>query len=218
MVDSLAERYGLSRAYLSTDEHPVAVLDDLLETNAPYLFDKCSDVEAKLLLECFLLSTPPCEWELDCQLARLAATRGQLVLADAIAVIDQEDWTGINPRQLLLSFIVTFPDFKTRLSKLLANSLPDFRDGLFIACKFANDPEADLILRAQFEKWSRSKDWPVAGTGEAEWLSFFTKKWRKETGPLSPVCDSPRRDGRVQPKTPSAARSAKPAPASAALC
>ena len=176
VVNLLAKHYGLSPAYLSEDEHPVVVLDDLLESNAPYLFEKCSDIEAKLLLECFLVSTPPCEWELDCQLARLAATRGQLVLADAIAVIDHEDWGGINPRQLLLSFMATFPDFKVRLPKLLATSLPDFRDGLFIACKFANDPEVDLILRAQFEKWSRSKDWPIAGTGEAEWRDFFVRR------------------------------------------
>lgn len=176
VVNPLAKRYDLSPAYLSGDEHSVVVFDDLLESNAPYLFEKCSDIEAKLLLECFLVSTPPCEWELDCQLARLAATRGKLVLADAMAVIDHEDWSGINPRQLLLSFMATFPDFKVRLPKLLATSLPDFRDGLFIACKFANDPEVDLILRAQFEKWSRSKDWPIAGTGEAEWRDFFVRR------------------------------------------
>ena len=178
VVNLLTKRHSLSPAYLSEDEYPAVVLDDLLESNAPYLFEECLDVEAKLLLECFLASTPPCEWELDCQLARLAATRGQLVLADAMAVIDREDWSGINPRQLLLAFIATFPDFKVRLPELLENSLPDFRDGLFIACKFANDSEVDRILRAQFEKWSRSKDWPITGTGEAEWLAFFTKKFR----------------------------------------
>lgn len=176
VVNPIAKRCGLSQAYLSDDEHLVVVLDDLLESNLPYLFEECTDAEVTFLLECFLSESPPCEWELGCQLARLAATRGQLVLADAIAVIDHEDWTGINPRQLLLSFIAAFPDFKVRLPKLLKDSLPDFRDGLFIACKFANDPEADLILCAQFEKWSRSNDWPIAGTGESEWRDFFVRR------------------------------------------
>lgn len=113
VVNLLTKRHGLSPAYLSEGEYPVVVLDDLLGANAPYLFEECSDVDAKLLLECFLTSTPPCEWELDCQLARLAATRGQLVLADAMAVIDHEDWSGINPRLPLEAadgkFLVTIP-------------------------------------------------------------------------------------------------------------
>ena len=176
VVNLLTKRHSLSPAYLSEDEYPAVVLDDLLESNAPYLFEECLDVEAKLLLECFLASTPPCEWELDCQLARLAATRGQLVLADAMAVIDREDWSGINPRQLLLAFLATFPDFKVRLPKMLENSLPDFRDGLFLACWHLNDSVVNRRLREKFEEWSADPSWSGTATGEDAWLKRFCAK------------------------------------------
>lgn len=167
---------GLSPAYLSKDEYPVVILDDLYETSAPYVFEGCTDSQAKFFLRSFLAGSPLCEWELACQLAKLAATRGALVMQEAIAVVDGEDWSGINPRQLLLSFIATFPDFKARLPELLENSLSDFRDGLFIACREADNPEVDQILLSQFKKWERSGDWPESGTGESAWREFFIKR------------------------------------------
>ena len=147
VLNELVVPKGMVPDYLSADEYPAVVLDDSHAYTAPYVFEDCTGSPARFFLKCFLSGSPLCEWKLACQLVKSAATRGALVMQDATAVIDSEDWLGVNPRQLLLSFIAIFPGFKVRLPKLLATSLPDFRDGLFIACKFTNDPEADLILR-----------------------------------------------------------------------
>ena len=175
-LNEQTKKFGVEPAYMSNDEWPTIVVDALYEPNAPYLFGDCDDLQAKLFLECFLASSPNCEWNLNCQLAKLAAVRGSLVMQDAIAVIDSEDWAGINPRQLLLSFIATFPDFTSRLPKLLKNSVSDFRDGIFIACREANNPAVDQMLLSQFEKWERSGNWPESGTGEDGWREFFTNR------------------------------------------
>ena len=173
-LNEQADRFGVAPAYVSSDECPAVVVDALYEPNAPYLFENCDNLRARLFLECFLASFPNCEWNLNCQLAKLAATRGALVMQDAITVIENEDWSGINPRQLLLSFIATFPDFTSRLPKLLENSVSDFRDGIFIACREANNPAVDQMLLSQFEKWERAGNWPEIGTGEDGWREFFT--------------------------------------------
>ena len=118
------------------------------------------------------------EFSLSCELARLLASRGNLVFDRLNEIVDSRNWESYENHHLLLSFVRNRNDFHSQLEKLLTIVPDDFRDGLFISCLDSDDAEANMILARAFLKWMRA-GWTPNGTGEDGWLIVFLEKWKR---------------------------------------
>ena len=184
-VDKAAARHGLGRARRDKENGGVTICLDALtdgwgEFDAPFLFDECSDDDAKLLLESFIDYRALYQYDLAFQLARFLARRGALVRMRMGRVLAKADWSSHGSNGLLLAYLATKKDGGAQICRLLDVVGEDNRDGLFLACWHSAGKRVHRRLKRKFEEWIASDASWGDSTGEARWLGAFLAKWAAE--------------------------------------
>lgn len=182
-VNRAAARHGLGRAAVSDDgDGAVMLLDDLVCVgyDAPFIFDGCSDADARLLLESFVGYPSLYHFDLAFQLSRLLARRGGLVGPRMERLLAEKDWSSWAENGLLLSYLASKAGSGPQICRLLDIVPVDNRDGLFLACWHSPDAAVQERLRQRFEAWTADDPSWGSGTGEAWWLGAFLSKWTRE--------------------------------------
>ena len=182
-VNRAAALHGLGRARCEENDSTTILLDALTdgwgEFAAPFIFDECSDDDAKLLLESFIDFRSLYQYDLAVQLSRLLARRGVLVRARMGRILAKTDWSSYGSNGLLLSYLASRKGSDPLICRLLDTVGEDNRDGLFIACWYSSGKKVQKCLKRKFEKWIESDASWGGGTGEAWWLGAFLSKWTK---------------------------------------
>ena len=183
-VNRAAARHGLGRARCEENGGATIWLDSLAggcgEFAAPFIFDECSDGDAKLLLESFVDYPALYQYDLAVQLSRLLARRGALVRARMGRVLAKTDWSRYGSNGLLLSYLASRKGSDPLICRLLDMVGEDNRDGLFLACWYSSGKKVQKCLKRKFESWIVSGFSWGGGTGETWWLGAFLSKWTKE--------------------------------------
>ncbi len=183
-VNRAAARHGLGRARYEENGGTTICLDALAdgrcEFTEPFIFDECSDDDAKLLLESFIDYRALYQYDLAFQLSRLLARRGSLVRARMGRVLAKTDWRSYGSNGLLLSYLVSRKGSDSLIRHLLDAVCEDNRDGLFLACWHSSGKKVQKCLKRKFEEWIASDASWGGSTGEAWWLGAFLSKWTAE--------------------------------------
>ena len=183
-VNRAAARHGLGRAMCEENGGPTIWLDALAEENdglaAPFIFDECSDDDAKLLLGSFIDFRSLYQYDLALQLSRLLARRGALVRARMGRILAKTDWKSGGANGLLLSYLASRKGSDPLICRLLDTVCEDNRDGLFLACWHSSGKKVQKCLKRKFENWIEGDASWGSGTGEAWWLGAFLSKWTSE--------------------------------------
>lgn len=143
------------------------------------LFESCSDEEVKVLLEYFITLEDRSRlgWNLACQLSRLLAVKGMLVIDKIDPMIRRTDWSIFSAPHLLLGGVRHLHDNERVIGKLLNRVPEDFRDGLLCSCYYSDSCGVAEKVIEKFEEWGRDLAWFPNATGEHEWLALLIKKW-----------------------------------------
>ncbi len=183
-VNRAAALHDFGRAKCEEDDGRTTIWLDALtgwgEFDAPFIFDECSDDDAKLLLESFIDFRSLYQYDLAVQLSRLLARRGALVRGRMGRVIVKTDWSSYVSNGLLLSYLASRKGSDPLICRLLDIVGEDNRDGLFLACWHSSGKKVQKCLKRKFESWIESDASWGGGTGEAWWLGAFLSKWTKE--------------------------------------
>ena len=183
-VNRAAALNGLGRARCEENGGTTIWLDALAKENnglaAPFIFDECSDDDAKLLLESFIDFQSLYQYDLAVQLSRLLARRGALVRGRMGRVLAKTDWSSYGSNGLLLSYLASRKGSDPLICRLLDTVGEDNRDGLFLACWYSSGKKVQKCLKRKFESWIESDDSWGGSTGEVWWLGAFLSKWTKE--------------------------------------
>ena len=183
-VNRAAALHGLGRARCEENDGTTILLDTLTdgwgEFAAPFIFDECSDDDAKLLLESFIDFRSLYQYDLAVQLSRLLARRGVLVRARMGRILAKTDWSSYGSNGLLLSYLASRKGSDPLICRLLDTVGEDNRDGLFIACWYSSGKKVQKCLKRKFESWIESDNSWGGGTGEGWWLGAFLSKWTKD--------------------------------------
>ena len=183
-MNRAAALHGLGRARCEENDGTTILLDALTdgwgEFAAPFIFDECSDDDAKLLLESFIDFRSLYQYDLAVQLSRLLARRGVLVRARMGRILAKTDWSSYGSNGLLLSYLASRKGSDPLICRLLDTVGEDNRDGLFLACWYSSGKKVQKCLRRKFESWIESDDSWGGSTGEVWWLGAFLSKWTKE--------------------------------------
>jgi len=184
-VNRAAARHGLGRARCEEQDDGTtiwleALLDGHGEFVAPFIFDECSDDDAKLLLESFIDFRSLYQYDLAFQLSRLLARRGALVRARMGRVLAKTDWRLYGSNGLLLAYLASRKGSDPLICRLLDTVCEDNREGLFLACWHSSGKKLQKCLKRKFEEWIASDASWGNGTGEEWWLGAFLSKWTVE--------------------------------------
>ena len=184
-VNRAAARHGLGRARCEEKDGGATIWLDALtdgscEFTASFIFDECSDDDAKLLLESFIDYRALYQYDLAFQLSRLMARRGSLVRARMGRILAKTDWRSYGSNGLLLSYLASRKGSDALVCRLLDEVGEDSRDGLFLACWYLAGKRVQKRLKCKFEEWIAADASWGDGTGEAWWLGAFLSKWTAE--------------------------------------
>ena len=184
-VNRAAARHGLGRARCEEKDGGTTICLDALadgwgEFAAPFIFDECSDDDAKLLLESFVDYRALYQCDLAFQLSRLLARRGALVRARMGRVLAKTDWRSYGSNGLLLAYLASRKGSDPLICRLLDTVCEDNRDGLFLAGWHSSGKKVQKCLKRKFEEWIASDASWGSGAGEAWWLGAFLSKWTAE--------------------------------------
>ena len=184
-VNRAAALHGLGKARCEEKGGGMTISLDALsdghcELAAPFIFDECSDDDAKLLLESFIDYRALYQYDLAFQLSRLLARRGSLVRARMGRILAKTDWRSYGSNGLLLAYLASRKGSEALVCRLLDVVGEDNRDGLFLACWHSSGKKVQKCLKRKFESWIESDGSWGNGTGEAWWLGAFLSKWTVE--------------------------------------
>lgn len=184
-VNRAAARHGFGKARCEEKGGGMTISLDALsdghcELAAPFIFDECSDDDAKLLLESFIDYRALYQYDLAFQLSRLLARRGSLVRARMGRILAKTDWRSYGSNGLLLAYLASRKGSEALVCRLLDVVGEDNRDGLFLACWHSSGKKVQKCLKRKFESWIESDGSWGSGTGEAWWLGAFLSKWTVE--------------------------------------
>lgn len=146
------------------------------ETSSEWLFSDVSDEEATTLLRAFALEEDCCTFAVQRHLARLMATRGNLVRDLMDPIIVSTDWATYSSLPMVLSYLAAMENGADWILRLLDVVPCDGRDGLFTACWYCEDFRVQEKLLAKFEEWIQDDAWG-RGDGEDVWMKNFLGKW-----------------------------------------
>ncbi len=144
-----------------------------------YLFSSISDVEARWLLSTFLDHKSEIGYVLSCHLAMLLAVKGYTISDIIEPRIADLSWLTAVDNQLFMSYLPWHAEKHTLIPSLLDRSTEDVRDGLFCAILYDRDNSCDCYLAKKMLDWYKNGECDLVGTGEAEWIKLFIKKWAR---------------------------------------